>query len=546
MHTGVITLLLTFLCVLTCSCHHQPDESTLRAPSIKSVSQDLNGKVTLLWEDSNTPSLRDAFVIELKQVDSPEFKEVGRVDGSTFTFTLSSEVEARKSYFFSVTACHGTTRSFRGTKLYGVLAPEELRGIKVDKVYNGHAGIGLSYTLHNLFPSVTYETGIIISTNPTPEPDTKEALVIPSAKGASSRHTQICSVTHYPRHEGTLYACAYAKPSRGEKVFYSDVQTFVIKSAPQPIKMEWIERTPPSLEGKVNVYSTSSTLNGRPFRAWYAIGNPEKTGIKRNDPRQPTPLSEQAAQLKNLLVLINASYFWGNTSLGLYAHGGLKGTNDPLRGSLKQDHPEYDNRYPCVRGFFGVDEKGKARILWGATTRSESGSTACLYPHPLSQIIGEGVYSTFPKEIMGSPIPGSEFTPRYGVSGGPVLLKDGEVPFDFEEVHEGGEYYWANFEIIPYDIFGKTLLADRTAVGITTDGKVVLFVCDGRLPQSKGATLLELAQVMKGIGCADALNLDGGGSTNMWVDGEVINHQDIVPGTSHTRPIKSVIGFFNK
>ena len=99
---------------------------------------------------------------------------------------------------------------------------------------------------------------------------------------------------------------------------------------------------------------------------------------------------------------------------------------------------------------------------------------------------------------------------------------------------------------MPYDIFGSDIRPDRTAVGIREDGRIVLFVCDGRIPESKGADLVELAQIMKGLGCKDALNLDGGGSTNMWVSGEIVNHKDIVAATGDTRAIKSIIGFFEK
>lgn len=63
----------------------------------------------------------------------------------------------------------------------------------------------------------------------------------------------------------------------------------------------------------------------------------------------------------------------------------------------------------------------------------------------------------------------------------------------------------------------------RTAVGYSKD-EIVLLTCDGRQPEwSTGLFLDELAQLMLDLGCTDALNLDGGGSTTMWVDGEVVN-----------------------
>ena len=70
----------------------------------------------------------------------------------------------------------------------------------------------------------------------------------------------------------------------------------------------------------------------------------------------------------------------------------------------------------------------------------------------------------------------------------------------------------------PYD-WDKTR-APRTAIGVRPDGTVVLVVVDGRanLPHSVGVTLAELARVMLNLGCCDAMNMDGGGSSVMFVN----------------------------
>jgi transglutaminase-like putative cysteine protease/uncharacterized protein YigE (DUF2233 family) len=68
----------------------------------------------------------------------------------------------------------------------------------------------------------------------------------------------------------------------------------------------------------------------------------------------------------------------------------------------------------------------------------------------------------------------------------------------------------------------------RSAVGVTAAGRVLLLAVDGRAEQAAGMTLEELAVTMQGLGCRDALNLDGGGSTTLWVAGEtdrgITNH----------------------
>ncbi len=64
----------------------------------------------------------------------------------------------------------------------------------------------------------------------------------------------------------------------------------------------------------------------------------------------------------------------------------------------------------------------------------------------------------------------------------------------------------------------------RTAIGWTSTGRVLLVVIDGRQPRwSVGASLGELARIMRDLGAVEAMNLDGGGSSTMWVDGEVVN-----------------------
>ncbi len=60
---------------------------------------------------------------------------------------------------------------------------------------------------------------------------------------------------------------------------------------------------------------------------------------------------------------------------------------------------------------------------------------------------------------------------------------------------------------------------NRTAIGIRPDGTVLLLVVDGRTRESEGMSLDELIRTLRWMGCRDALNLDGGGSTTLYVKG---------------------------
>jgi exopolysaccharide biosynthesis protein len=63
----------------------------------------------------------------------------------------------------------------------------------------------------------------------------------------------------------------------------------------------------------------------------------------------------------------------------------------------------------------------------------------------------------------------------------------------------------------------------RTAIGVKGTHKIVLITLDGRTDQAKGMTLSELTDFMISLHCKDAVNLDGGGSTTMWISGKPFN-----------------------
>ncbi|MBD3275101.1 MAG: phosphodiester glycosidase family protein [Candidatus Marinimicrobia bacterium] len=65
----------------------------------------------------------------------------------------------------------------------------------------------------------------------------------------------------------------------------------------------------------------------------------------------------------------------------------------------------------------------------------------------------------------------------------------------------------------------------RTAIGITRESILLAVTVDGRTAQAAGMSIPELAEFMQRLGCVDAINLDGGGSTTMWIRGRgVVNY----------------------
>jgi hypothetical protein len=69
----------------------------------------------------------------------------------------------------------------------------------------------------------------------------------------------------------------------------------------------------------------------------------------------------------------------------------------------------------------------------------------------------------------------------------------------------------------------------RTGIGVTGSGRILLVTVDGRQEESVGMTPVQFAKLMQHLGATWALNLDGGGSTAMWVDGAIVNRPSDVP-----------------
>lgn len=95
---------------------------------------------------------------------------------------------------------------------------------------------------------------------------------------------------------------------------------------------------------------------------------------------------------------------------------------------------------------------------------------------------------------------------KHIISGGPYLIKDGDVFVDMTAQKLGA-------------IGGRN---PRSAIGYTEDNNLILVAVDGREGSSIGMTLMELANFMKSVGCVGAINLDGGGSTVMYVNGKLL------------------------
>ncbi len=139
---------------------------------------------------------------------------------------------------------------------------------------------------------------------------------------------------------------------------------------------------------------------------------------------------------------------------------------------------------------------------------------------PATLTPGRGVYASRAGNIRTAGLASLWADARQAVGGGPFLVRDGQIAVD--GLAEG---------------FGKADFIDkrhpRTAAGVDARGNLLLVTVDGRSPLSQGASLDELAAIMKRLGAVQALNFDGGGSTTMALAGGVVN----APSDGRERPV---------
>ena len=195
------------------------------------------------------------------------------------------------------------------------------------------------------------------------------------------------------------------------------------------------------------------------------------------------------------LVAINGGYFAGGTSLSTVIYPG---------GDIKSQNPQTLSRdgqtYYISRGQFGVmaDHSMSVDWIYHFTPRF---TDLYRFPDPIPNERGEP--APRPSRDDGSPFEDL----LVSISGGPVLIKDGEINITFTE-----ELIWGGV-----GEFDETRA--RTAVCYTEDDRALLFVAN----ENPGMAFDKLADVLFDLECYEAVNLDGGGSTHMTVGDELVN-----------------------
>ena len=107
---------------------------------------------------------------------------------------------------------------------------------------------------------------------------------------------------------------------------------------------------------------------------------------------------------------------------------------------------------------------------------------------------------------------------------GPALVENGEIVVNTKS--EVGQSMSSN---------------PRTAIGIIDENHYIIIVSDGRTSESEGLSLYQMAEIMKSYGVKTAYNLDGGGSSTLYFNGQVINKPTTNGNTISERSVSDIV-----
>ncbi len=254
-----------------------------------------------------------------------------------------------------------------------------------------------------------------------------------------------------------------------------------------------------------------------PLRAWYvridkASASVATRVVASDDTTDGRETVSSFARDLGACVVVNGGYFTMDEAPARPV--GLLVINGELRAPSTNVVERDGVTYRTARAALGLTAGGRADVAWAESEADTLYAWPALPDHRPGQ----------PENMLVQ----ARFWPvEDAIGAGPMLLVDGRVHVTADE-----------------EVFFGTSIPEvhpRTAAGVTPDGALILMVVDGRQSQSRGVGLEELARLMQSAGAADALNLDGGGSSALVVRGVLLNRP---AGAPTEREVASALAAF--
>ena len=282
-----------------------------------------------------------------------------------------------------------------------------------------------------------------------------------------------------------------------------------------PVEVTWTRMEGFSFQ-EDGIEAFVGTDDAHPLRAWYVRADIRRADVSVDvlaaDDEDGRMTVSEFAETSGACAAVNGGYFRmdeePSSHVGLLVSGGRiisHSTTGVYRGDL---------RYTVTRATLGFDEADSAAIGWTASRND----TVFVWNRPLSNRSERPVTSL---DLSTA----DYWSVEDAVSGGPAIVSDGRVDIALDE-----------------EVFFDTTIPEihpRTAAGITATGDLILMVVDGRQGTSRGVDLENLARLMLQAGAEEAINLDGGGSSSLVLDGQLINTPS--GGTSEREVVSAIV-----
>jgi Phosphodiester glycosidase len=252
----------------------------------------------------------------------------------------------------------------------------------------------------------------------------------------------------------------------------------------------------------IKIFYSNDSLDGKPFIGYYveAVLKDRQLNFttQTGNGKRFTP-SQYYAGNDSPYIVVNATFFNfdKNQNLNVVVKDGkMLAYNIAFVKGRGKDSMHLVKPF---RSAIGISKKRKADVAWIY-------ADTVLKKPMASQVPVDAVDKTELDKIDGLGF--KKWKVKTAIGGGPVLVQDGK------------SFISNNTEML----FAGKAIDDkhpRTAMGYTTDGKLIIMAIQGRFPGiAEGASLVQEAKILVDIGCKEALNLDGGGSSCLLVNGK--------------------------
>ncbi len=273
------------------------------------------------------------------------------------------------------------------------------------------------------------------------------------------------------------------------------------------------------LPTSVHVYKTTDPIDGKPSIAFYVVADLKDKGLNFTTDttlKRRFTLQQFFEKNKQPLVVVNGTFFdfVSNRNLNVVVKDGkmvsynLHTIAGRGKDTLSYFHP--------LRSAIGITKNRKADVAWLFTDSLKRKYAVAFQRDPIlikDKLPRINVYAYSPHKRH---MPKNEkwkgiddtWKVRTAIGGGPVLIHNNQIRITNNEER----------------MFIGNAINDRhprTAMGYTKDNKLIILVVQGRFPGiAEGASLNHLAKILLDIGCVEALNLDGGGSSCLLINGK--------------------------